>query len=101
MELSEAALAAIKWDAQGLIPAIVQDARTRAVLMMAYMNAASLRRTLELEQAVFWSRRRQGTLAQRRHLRPYAARHRNPHRLRCRYAAALGRAGWARLPHFC
>ncbi len=59
MELSEAALAAIKWDAQGLIPAIVQDARTRAVLMMAYMNAASLRRTLELEQAVFWSRRRQ------------------------------------------
>ena len=59
MTLSPEALAAIKWNEQGLIPAIVQHAGTGDVLMMAYMNAASLQRTLELEQAVFWSRSRQ------------------------------------------
>jgi phosphoribosyl-AMP cyclohydrolase len=58
MKLDAAALAAIKWNEQGLIPTIVQDARTRDVLMMAFMNAESLKRTLELSQAVFWSRRR-------------------------------------------
>ncbi|MAS34344.1 MAG: phosphoribosyl-AMP cyclohydrolase [Anaerolineaceae bacterium] len=51
-------LASIKWDDQGLIPAIVQDASTRQVLMMAYMNAESLRQTLELGETVFWSRSR-------------------------------------------
>ena len=55
---SYAAIKAIRWNAEGLAPAIVQDATTREVLMMAFMNAASLRRTLELGQAVFWSRRR-------------------------------------------
>ncbi|MDE2853754.1 MAG: phosphoribosyl-AMP cyclohydrolase [Chloroflexota bacterium] len=58
MTLNDEALAAIKWNEQGLIPAIVQDARTRDVLMMAYMNADSLNRSLALGQAVFWSRRR-------------------------------------------
>ena len=58
MKLEAAALAAIKWDERGLIPAIAQDAKTREVLMMAYMNAESLARTLELGQAVFWSRSR-------------------------------------------
>lgn len=48
----------IKWDAQGLIPAIVQDAKTQQVLMLAYMNAESLRRTLEIGETVFWSRSR-------------------------------------------
>ncbi len=52
-------LETIKWDEQGLIAAIAQDAQSRAVLMIAYMNAEALRRTLELKQAVFWSRRRQ------------------------------------------
>ncbi len=51
-------LTTINWDAQGLIPAIVQDANTRQVLMMAYMNAESLRITLELGETVFWSRSR-------------------------------------------
>ena len=46
----------LKWDANGLIPAIVQDAITRQVLMMAYMNADALARTLALGEAVFWSR---------------------------------------------
>ena len=49
----------IKWNEQGLIPAIVQDANTGQVLMLAYMNAESLRRTLESGQAWFWSRSRQ------------------------------------------
>jgi phosphoribosyl-AMP cyclohydrolase len=43
----------------GLAPAIVQDATTSEVLMMAWMNAESLRQTLALGETVFWSRRRQ------------------------------------------
>lgn len=49
----------IKYDANGLVPAIVQDAETKDVLMMAYMNAESLRLTLEKGETVFWSRSRQ------------------------------------------
>ena len=48
----------LKFDAQGLIPAIVQDARTREVLTLAYMNRESLARTLETQQTWFWSRSR-------------------------------------------
>ena len=48
----------IKFDAQGFIPAIVQDSRTKEVLMMAWMNAESLKLTLEKGEAVFWSRSR-------------------------------------------
>ena len=48
----------LKWDAQGLIPAIVQDAQTHQVLMMAYMNAESLQQTVESGETVFWSRSR-------------------------------------------
>jgi phosphoribosyl-AMP cyclohydrolase len=51
-------LANLKWDAQGLIPAIVQDASTRQVLMIAYMNAESLQQTLDIGETVFWSRSR-------------------------------------------
>ncbi|MYD11009.1 MAG: phosphoribosyl-AMP cyclohydrolase [Chloroflexi bacterium] len=58
MTLDNEALARLDWNAQGLMPAIVQDANTRAVLMMAYMNAESLRRTLDFGEAVFWSRSR-------------------------------------------
>ena len=49
----------IKFDANGLVPAIVQDAKTKDVLMMAWMNAESLQLTLEKGEAVFWSRSRQ------------------------------------------
>lgn len=52
-------LSEIKYDANGLVPAIVQDARTKEVLMMAWMNAESLRLTFETGEAVFWSRSRQ------------------------------------------
>ncbi len=49
----------IKWDEHGLIPAIVQDVQSGAVLMLAYMNAEALRLTLETREAHFWSRSRQ------------------------------------------
>ena len=49
----------LKFDANGLIPAIVQDADTNEVLMMAYMNAESLQLTLEKGETWFWSRSRQ------------------------------------------
>lgn len=48
----------IKWDARGLVPAIVQDAETGQVLMLAYMNQAALERTLETGESWFWSRSR-------------------------------------------
>jgi phosphoribosyl-ATP pyrophosphohydrolase/phosphoribosyl-AMP cyclohydrolase len=49
----------LRFDENGLIPAIVQDASSGEVLMLAYMNAESLRRTLASGQAWFWSRSRQ------------------------------------------
>ena len=52
-------LQSLKFDANGLIPAIVQDSNTNEVLMMAYMNAESLQLTIEKGEAVFWSRSRQ------------------------------------------
>lgn len=51
-------IANLKFDERGLIPAIVQDARTREVLTLAYMNEESLRRTIETGQTWFWSRSR-------------------------------------------
>ena len=50
---------AIRWDAQGLVPAIVQHDLTGQVLMMAYMNRLSLEKTLETGETHFWSRSRQ------------------------------------------
>lgn len=49
---------AVKWDGQGLIPAIVQDAVSKEVLMLAYMNRESLRLTVESGETWFWSRSR-------------------------------------------
>ncbi len=49
----------LRFDDNGLIPAIVQDATTGEVLTLAYMNAESLRRTLESGQVWFYSRSRQ------------------------------------------
>ncbi|TBL69814.1 bifunctional phosphoribosyl-AMP cyclohydrolase/phosphoribosyl-ATP diphosphatase HisIE [Paenibacillus thalictri] len=49
---------AIKWDAQGLVPAVVQDAVSKEVLMLAYMNAESLKLTAESGETWFWSRSR-------------------------------------------
>jgi phosphoribosyl-AMP cyclohydrolase len=51
-------LSALKWDANGLIPAIVQQEDTGEVLMVAWMNQESLAKTLETSQTWFWSRSR-------------------------------------------
>ena len=48
----------IKLDVNGLIPAIVQDANTNEVLMVAYMNQESLQLTIEKGETYFWSRSR-------------------------------------------
>lgn len=48
----------IRFAQDGLVPAIVQDARTREVLTLAYMNRESLERTLETGETWFWSRSR-------------------------------------------
>jgi|SRR5215217_96155 len=48
----------LKFDSNGLLPTIVQDADTHQVLMLAYMNAESLRLTLETNETWFWSRSR-------------------------------------------
>lgn len=48
----------LKYDADGLIPAVVQDADSGDVLMVAWMNAESLRRTLESGLCTYWSRSR-------------------------------------------
>jgi phosphoribosyl-AMP cyclohydrolase len=49
----------LKFDANGLIPAIIQEQKTRRVLMMAWMNRASLEKTIATGRTHFWSRSRQ------------------------------------------
>lgn len=51
--------AKLTYDANGLIPVIAQDAATNEVLMMAWMNAQSVARTLETGHVTYWSRSRQ------------------------------------------
>lgn len=48
----------IRWDAQGLVPVIAQEAGSGDVLMFAWMNREALARTAELGEAVYWSRSR-------------------------------------------
>jgi phosphoribosyl-AMP cyclohydrolase len=57
-QLMQVSLPEIKFDSNGLIPAIVQDAETNEVLMMAYMNKESLQLTLRRGETYFWSRSR-------------------------------------------
>ncbi len=49
----------VKWDAQGLVPAIAQEVGSNDVLMFAFMNREALARTAELGEAVYFSRSRQ------------------------------------------
>jgi phosphoribosyl-AMP cyclohydrolase len=49
----------LKYNEQGLIPAIIQDEKSGEVLMMAYMNKSSLEKTVEGGKTCFWSRSRQ------------------------------------------
>ena len=48
----------VKWDDQGLVPVIAQEAASGDVLMFAWMNREALARTAELGEAVYWSRSR-------------------------------------------
>lgn len=56
---TEEEIAAVAFNADGLVPAIIQEVGTGRVLMMAWMNEAALRRTLETGRTWFWSRSRQ------------------------------------------
>jgi phosphoribosyl-AMP cyclohydrolase len=58
-EVEERPIFAPKFDADGLIPAMAIDASTKEPLMLAYMNEESLLKTLELNEAVYYSRSRQ------------------------------------------
>jgi phosphoribosyl-AMP cyclohydrolase len=55
----QVAIEQVRFDDRGLVPAVVQDVENGDVLMMAWMNRASLERTLEERRTVFWSRSRQ------------------------------------------
>ena len=55
----EPLIAAIQYDENGLVPAVVQDAISKEVLMLAYMNEESLQRTVQSGESWFWSRSRQ------------------------------------------
>ncbi len=57
--VSDEELANVTYDANGLVPAIVQEQGTGEILMMAWMNETTLRRSLDEGRTVFWSRSRQ------------------------------------------
>lgn len=59
MKQVETMLQEIKWDDKGLVPAIVQDASSKAVLMLAYVNEEALKRSVATQEAWFWSRSRE------------------------------------------
>lgn len=59
MALSTAQRDALKFDDDGLIPAVVQQHDTGEILMVAWMNEESLAQTLDIRETVFWSRSRQ------------------------------------------
>lgn len=56
--MSEAWIDAVAWNAEGLVPAIAQDAASGEVLMMAWMDREALHRTVESGDATYWSRSR-------------------------------------------
>jgi phosphoribosyl-AMP cyclohydrolase/phosphoribosyl-ATP pyrophosphohydrolase/phosphoribosyl-AMP cyclohydrolase len=57
--MNDAALADVTYNADGLVAAIVQEAGTHDILMMAWMNEEALRRTLDTKRMWYWSRSRQ------------------------------------------
>ena len=59
IDVSPEQIASLTYNFEGLIPAIAQDHETREILMMAWMNAESLRTTFDQGRMVYWSRSRQ------------------------------------------
>ena len=58
IKITPATLKNLKYDNNGLIPAIIQDYKTKDVLMMAFMNIDSLKQTIKIGKTCFWSRSR-------------------------------------------
>ncbi|MFK8019150.1 MAG: phosphoribosyl-AMP cyclohydrolase [Pseudomonadales bacterium] len=58
MNTLTAATDRVNWNEQGLVAAIAQDAQSREILMMAWMNAEALEKTISTGRAVYWSRSR-------------------------------------------
>ena len=56
--MSEPWIDAVAWNAEGLVPAVAQDAASGEVLMMAWMNRESLAQTARTREATYWSRSR-------------------------------------------
>ena len=56
--MSDDWIESVAWNADGLVPAVAQDAASGEVLMLAWMNRESLRRTVDTGEAVYWSRSR-------------------------------------------
>ncbi len=56
--LANSKIDSVKFDERGLVPVVVQDAATNEALMLAYMNKASLQKTIETGETWFWSRSR-------------------------------------------
>ncbi len=56
--MNETWLDKVNWSAEGLVPAIAQDAASGDILMVAWMNRDALKRTAQLGEAVYWSRSR-------------------------------------------
>jgi phosphoribosyl-AMP cyclohydrolase len=56
---ADAFIAGVQFNEQGLVPAIVQEATTHEVLMLAWMDEEAIRRTLSTQRATYWSRSRQ------------------------------------------
>jgi phosphoribosyl-AMP cyclohydrolase len=75
LALSESWIEALRWDADGLIPAIAQDVQSGKVLMFAYMNRAALEETVRSGVAVYWSRSRQRIWKKGEHSRHFQKVH--------------------------
>lgn len=58
IQITPRTLKKLRFNKDGLIPAIIQDDKSKEVLMMAYMNLASLKKTFEIGKTCFWSRSR-------------------------------------------
>ena len=84
-----------------LLPAIVQEVGTNEVLMLAYMNRESMKKTLETGYTWFYSRSRQELWNKGGHVRPSTENYQHPWGLRQRYALGPGGADGAGLPHRC
>ena len=88
----------LKFDANGLIPAIIQEQKTGRVLMMAWMNRASLEKTIATGKTHFWSRSRQKFWMKGETSGHTQTRQGHRVRLRRRHAADPGRADRRGLP---